>query len=101
MSLAAAAPMWVRFGSVAGHVPTAPVDHLLLVVYMGGGNDGLNTVVPYLDSAYKKNRPAVGLKESDVNPLGDGLGLHKSLARMYKLWQGGNLGIVQNVGYPK
>jgi len=98
---ASAAPLWVRFGSLAAYAaePAALPDHMVMVLYLGGGNDGLNTVVPYLDSAYQKARPTVGLGAGDVNALGGGLGLHKSLARMYQMWGNSRLAIVQNVGY--
>ena len=103
-TLASAAPLWVRFSATAAEAATeVPIpDRLLLVVYLGGGNDGLNTVVPYQDSAYTKARPTVGLRAADVNSLGGGLGLHKALARVYSLWTSPThqLAIVQNVGYP-
>ena len=102
LTLASAAPMWVRFGSLAaeavGTVPTP--DHMLLVVFLNGGNDGLNTVAPYADAVYKKLRPTIGLKSDEVFPLASGLGLHKALARVNQFWAPGNLAIVHNVGYP-
>ena len=98
---ASAAPLWIRFGSLAAYAAEAVMpDHMVLVLYLGGGNDGLNTVVPYLDSAYQKARPTVSLGANDVYPIGGGLGLHKSLTRVNSLWQASKLAIVQNVGYP-
>jgi len=100
---ASAAPLWIRFGSLAAYAaePAATPDHMLLVLYLAGGNDGLNTVVPYQDPAYLKARPTVGLGPNDVYPIGGGLGLHKSLTRVNQLWNSrpSQLAIVQNVGY--
>jgi uncharacterized protein (DUF1501 family) len=72
----------------------------LVVVQMAGGNDGLNTVVPYRDDAYRRARPNLGLKESDLLLLDDRLALHKALAPLQDAWSSGELAIVQGVGYP-
>ncbi len=73
---------------------------ILVLVQLAGGNDGLNTVVPFSDPAYHALRPTLALKEKDVLRLDDHLGLHPSLAGFHSLLQDGRLGIVQNVGYP-
>jgi uncharacterized protein (DUF1501 family) len=73
---------------------------ILVLVQLAGGNDGLNTVVPFDDPAYHSLRPNLALKEKDVLRLGDHLGLHPSLAAFHAMMQEGRLGIVQNVGYP-
>ncbi len=73
---------------------------ILVLVQLAGGNDGLNTVVPYADPAYHALRPTLALKEKDVLRLDERLGLHPSLAACHALLQDGRLGIVQNVGYP-
>lgn len=73
---------------------------ILVLVQLAGGNDGLNTVVPFDDPAYHALRPNLALKEKDVLRLDDHLGLHPSLAALHGLMQDGRLGIVQNVGYP-
>jgi len=102
VALASTAPLWVRFSSLGAEASTGPLpipDHLLLVLFLNGGNDGLNTVVPYLDPAYKIARPTVSLGASDVFALGGGLGLHKSLARVKSMWNAGQVAIVHNVGY--
>lgn len=101
MALMSSAPLWVRLGTIAdaagGSVPTPA--RLLLVVYLGGGNDGLNTVVPYLDGAYKKARPSLALAAGEVLPIGDGLALHGSLKNLKTMWDARQLAVVQNVGY--
>lgn len=104
VALASAAPMWVRFSAIGAEAATGAVpipDRLLLVLYLAGGNDGLNTVVPYLDPAYASVRPTIGLKADEVSSIGGGLALHKSLARVHGMWQQGQVAVVHNVGYPK
>ncbi len=73
---------------------------ILVLVQLAGGNDGLNTVVPYADPAYHALRPTLALKEKDVLRLDDHLGLHPSMAPLHALLQEGRMGVVQNVGYP-
>ncbi|MGH2792792.1 MAG: DUF1501 domain-containing protein [Actinomycetota bacterium] len=105
VALASSAPLWVRFSAIGAEAAAsagAPIpDGLLLVLYLAGGNDGLNTVVPYLDPAYAQLRPGIGLKADEVSSIGGGLALHKSLARVHSMWQQGQVAVVHNVGYPK
>ena len=104
VALASAAPLWVRFSArgaeAAESGALAIPDRLLLVLYLAGGNDGLNTVVPYLDGVYKSMRPTIGLKADEVSSIGGGLGLHKSLAGVHRMWRAGQVAVVHNVGYP-
>ena len=72
----------------------------LVLVTLYGGNDGLNTVIPYTDPQYASARPALGYKPSDALPLADGLGLNPKLPGLQSLWKSGNLAIVRGVGYP-
>lgn len=71
----------------------------LVMIHLFGGNDGLNTVVPWKEAAYQKARPGLALKQ--VLPLSGGLGLHPALAPLLPLWQRGKLAVVQGVGYPE
>src|SRR5579859_8066820 len=75
-------------------------DRTLIVVQMAGGNDGLNTVVPYTDPLYIKMRPTLGIPQSKVLTLDTRLGLHPNLAPLKKLWDAGHVAIVEGVGYP-
>src|SRR6266446_2796368 len=75
-------------------------DRTLIVVQMAGGNDGLNTVVPFTDPLYLKMRPTLGIPETKVLPLDTRLGLHPNLQPLQKLWHDGHLAIVEGVGYP-
>ena len=71
-----------------------------MLVELKGGNDGLNTVVPYADSAYYGLRPRIAIRRDDVLQLDGRTGLHPSLAPLMPLWQSRELAIVQGVGYP-
>jgi uncharacterized protein (DUF1501 family) len=78
----------------------AAQQRTLIVVQMAGGNDGLNTIVPYTDGAYYQARPTLAVKPADVIPLNDRLGMHPALAAFRPLWQAGKLAVVEGVGYP-
>ena len=78
----------------------AASDNTLIVVQLAGGNDGLNTVIPYTDATYHQVRPTIGITDSSVLHLNDRLGLHPNLAPLQKLWDQGHLAIVEGVGYP-
>lgn len=82
----------------AGSDPMA--RRTLIVVQMAGGNDGLNTVVPYADPAYAKLRGGLGLSETERLPLDDRFALHGAMGGMKSIWDAGQLGIVHGVGYP-
>src|SRR5262252_6691741 len=71
--------------------------NLLVLVELKGGNDGLNTVVPYADPAYYNLRPRIAIKRDDVLQLDQRFGLQPSLAPLMPLWQGRELAIVQGV----
>jgi uncharacterized protein (DUF1501 family) len=72
----------------------------LIVVQMAGGNDGLNTIVPYTDSLYYQARPTLAIKQTDVLTLNDRLGLNPALQALKPLWDQGRFAIVEGVGYP-
>src|SRR5579863_7366334 len=82
------------------HFAKAASDRTLIVVQMAGGNDGLNTVVPFTDSLYKQMRPTLAIPDTKVLPLDTRLGLHPNLAPLKKLWDSGHLAVVEGVGYP-
>jgi uncharacterized protein (DUF1501 family) len=76
-------------------------DHpILVVVQLAGGNDGLNTIIPFEDDLYFKARPTIGIPKAQVIPLEGGIGLHPSLGPIKGLYECGNLAIIQGVGYP-
>src|SRR5438270_10477527 len=73
---------------------------ILVLVQLAGGNDGLNTLVPFEDADYYRLRPTLGIPKDKVLRTGDTLGLHPSMTAMHGLFDAGKLAIVQNVGYP-
>jgi uncharacterized protein (DUF1501 family) len=73
---------------------------ILVLVQLAGGNDGLNTLVPFEDSNYYRLRPTLGIAKDKVLRLSDTHGLHPSCAALGGLFHEGKLAIVQNVGYP-
>ena len=74
-------------------------ERILVVIQFSGGNDGLNTVIPYSNEEYRKARPKLAIPKSDVLKIDDELGLHPSLGGASKLLERGRLSIVQGVGY--
>jgi uncharacterized protein (DUF1501 family) len=75
-------------------------DTVLVVVEMSGGNDGLNTVIPYADDLYHKARPTLRKTKDTVIRLDDHVGLHPGLQGLKPMWEQGQLAVVQGVGYP-
>jgi uncharacterized protein (DUF1501 family) len=80
--------------------PASRDDRVLVVIQLDGGNDGLNTVVPYADDAYVRARPKLHIPSKDVHKLNDSLGLHPRMRAAKQLFDDGLLSIVQGVGYP-
>jgi uncharacterized protein (DUF1501 family) len=79
----------------------SPVSRKLLVlIELKGGNDGLNTAIPYANPAYARLRPRIAIARDQVLALDESTGLHPSLAALMPLWQARQLAIVQGVGYP-
>lgn len=76
-------------------------DHVLVLIQLGGGNDGLNTVIP-LDqySAYNNARPNIAVAENQILKLTNETGLHPQLTGLQNLYSSGKLAVVQSVGYP-
>lgn len=81
--------------------PAEGYRRLLMLVELKGGNDSLNTVVPYSDSAYSALRPRIAVKRDDVIQLDERTGLHPALKPLAALWDAKDLAIVQGVGYPQ
>jgi uncharacterized protein (DUF1501 family) len=73
---------------------------ILVVVQLDGGNDGINTVVPYKDEGYAKHRPVLRLPTGKLIKISDSVGLHPSMTEAARLLERGELAIVQGVGYP-
>lgn len=83
--------------NVTASDPNAPI---LVVINLQGGNDGLNTVVPYGSGLYYQGRPTIGVPQASVLRLDDMVGLNPNLATVKPLYDAGKMAIVQGVGYP-
>src|SRR5258706_9417291 len=81
-------------------IPGVPDDHILVVIQMGGGNDGLNTVVPFAMDEYYRARPTLGIGKDKVLKLNSTIGLHPNLAKFKELYDAGQMALIQGVGYP-
>src|ERR1700743_1981367 len=84
----------------ATQAATGKDSTILVVLQMAGGNDGINTVVPYSHDFYHRARPRIGHKAGDVLKINSDIGLHPSLTGFKDLYDGGELSIIQGVGYP-
>lgn len=87
-SMAAAGPAATRTGKI------------LIVLQLSGGNDGLNTVVPYGDDIYYQQRPTLAIQPQNVVQLNGHQGLHPALKPLQNLYDKGELSIINSVGYP-
>ena len=88
------------FGRAAEAAAAAMVNEKILVILeLSGGNDGLNTVVPYGDDAYYRNRPIIGLPKDQLRLLDDHFGLNGGMAGFERLFKDGNMAIVHGCGY--
>src|SRR5256885_4886468 len=98
--LAALAPVLTT--EVAWSATSAGVDYrkLLLLIELKGGNDGLNTLVPYANPTYYALRPKIGIPRDQVVQLSDSVGLHPALELLLTLWKDRELAVLQGVGYP-
>jgi uncharacterized protein (DUF1501 family) len=74
--------------------------NVLVVVQLDGGNDGLNTVIPFKDELYKKHRPRLAQPVQQLHKLDDNIGLHSAMSGLAKVYQDKKLAVVQSVGYP-
>jgi uncharacterized protein (DUF1501 family) len=74
-------------------------NRILVVIELSGGNDGLNTVVPFGDAAYYRARPKLGIAEREVIKAADGFGFHPSMVGFERLYKDGHLAVVHGCGY--
>src|SRR2546427_4540274 len=75
-------------------------NQILVVLQLSGGNDGINTLIPFADPNYARLRPTLGVATTDVLRLTDSVGLNPNLSRLKALYDQGKMQIVQGVGYP-
>lgn len=101
------------YGSIvlegAGGIATSPVwsklteqgtnDRILVIVELSGGNDGLNTVIPYADDAYYGARPHLGIRENQAIRIDDHFAFQKTMSGFERLYKDGQMAIIHGVGY--
>ena len=84
-----------------GHLNQKPTgDKILVVIQLSGGNDGLNTIVPFQNDIYYKSRPTIAIEKEKVLKINDELGFNPMMTGMKNLYDQGYLTIVNSVGYP-
>jgi uncharacterized protein (DUF1501 family) len=100
VSIGALPPRFLcRAALAADEAPAPTKGRILVLIELEGGNDGLNTVIPYGDADYYKARPAVGIARDSVLRINEHIGLHPALAGFKELYDEGRLAILQGVGY--
>jgi uncharacterized protein (DUF1501 family) len=96
-------------GSVFGQMVSSPgpSKKALVIIELAGGNDGLNTVIPYTDARYFALRPTIGFRDTDLKDtqgrttiLNNQLGLHPSMGKLKEMYDAGRVAVVVGVGYP-
>jgi uncharacterized protein (DUF1501 family) len=89
------------FGAATGASVSAAMDRVLVLIYLSGGNDGINTVIPLDQYQFYQNvRSQIAIPENKVLQIADGTGLHPALAGFKSLYLDGKLAVVQGVSYP-
>src|SRR5262245_37108577 len=100
-SLFALAPAIPAFlARTAQAIPAERDGRVLVVVQLDGGNDGINTVVPFADEGYAQHRKTLRLPREQLVKVNDQVGLHPALRDLGKLLEAGQLTVVQGAGYP-
>ncbi|HSZ26193.1 MAG TPA: DUF1501 domain-containing protein [Cytophagaceae bacterium] len=72
----------------------------IIMIQLNGGNDGLNTIVPFRNDVYYRERKTIGLKQQDLLTINDDIAFHKSLSGFKELYDNGNICLLNGVGYP-
>ena len=100
-SLATASLMLPKFlKAMEGKAMVPAGNKAVVVLQLSGGNDGLNTVIPFRNDLYYRGRPGIGIDKGKALSLTDEVGLHPALTGFKELYDGGSLGIINSVGYP-
>ncbi len=99
VSFSSALPELLNRSVFAADTIEQTTDTVLVVVQLSGGNDGLNTLVPYADDVYGRSRTTLRLKENEVHKIGEDLGFHPHIPQFQRLFNAGDLMVVQGVGH--
>ncbi len=89
------------FGRAAESIASQAADdgRILVVLELSGGNDGLNTLIPYNDDAYYRHRPTIGIREAESRKIDDHFGFNQGMAGFERLYKEGQMAIVHGCGY--
>lgn len=79
--------------------PNTPAFRNLILIELKGGNDGLNTLIPYADELYYQHRPKLAIPAKEIIILDKRVGIHPALSPLQPLWEAGNMACIQGVGY--
>jgi uncharacterized protein (DUF1501 family) len=74
-------------------------QRILVVLQLDGGNDGVNTFIPYTDSRYRSMRPTLAIPDAEILKLDDRMGLHPAMSKMKTLYESRKLAVINNVGF--
>lgn len=85
---------------MAENVSAGNSERILVLVELKGGNDGLNTLIPYKQKEYYEYRPQIAIAPKDILKLDNSVGMHPALQSLMPLWQQGDMAWIQGVGYP-
>lgn len=88
------------FQRALGAQNTITDGRILIILELSGGNDGLNTIIPFADDAYHRLRPKLAMKKNKILNLENDLGLPESMVGIKRLYDNGHLAIINGVGYP-
>lgn len=100
LGLAGAACMGAWVPALAATARAPQWQRILVLIELSGGNDGLNTVIPYADARYRALRPRLAIARDSVLQLSEQIGLNPALEALLPAWRAHQLAIVQGVGYP-
>jgi uncharacterized protein (DUF1501 family) len=104
LPLVVLAPAWLsQLRAQESTDPDASVrrERLLVLIELHGGNDGLNTVIPYEEVLYYRLRPQLAIPRDQVKQVTPKFGLHPALVPLMSLWEGRELALINGVGYPQ
>lgn len=101
ISFGSAIPSFLSRTALAEGLRPSNDDTILVVIQLTGGNDGLNTVVPFRDDTYGRSRPTLRLGAGEVLRIHDSLGFHPDLEQLLRLYEDDRLCVIQGVGYPR
>ncbi|ETX07243.1 MAG: hypothetical protein ETSY2_12320, partial [Candidatus Entotheonella gemina] len=92
-------PAWLPQAWLAAADDSASRNRILVVLELSGGNDGLNTLVPYGDDAYYRHRPKLGIRPEKLRRIDDHFGFSSGMAGFERLYKDGKMAIVHGCGY--